>query len=197
MYIRSYVGWEQDRLPLNYISLGFSDQSEAKTRISPGVINRLTNLVFFARHPKLKGKAIKDNRALESEWSKIKTRLIKPSAGGDSSSFTIDLTLPKADPKPDYSKTVDELGVWERAILSGKLSFKFSTEKTVMPDCKPGSYLSMLSLKFDGPRLFVCIAKHLYENAFVGAKSKLEEETACISWNLENWASMPSASPSR
>jgi hypothetical protein len=172
MYIRSTTGWEQERLPLSYISFGFSDEPEAKTPLSSGVISHLTNLVFFARHPMLKGKAIKGNRVLEAEWSRIKSQLLKPSSAGNSTGWVIDLALPKSDPKPDYSRTADELGVWEAAIISGKLPFRFATEETVMPDRKPGSYLSMLSLKFDGPRLLVCIAKHLYDNAFDAAKSR-------------------------
>ena len=173
MYIRSYDGWQQERLPRNYFSLGFSDEPEAKTQVSSGVINQLANLVFFARHPSRKEKTIKGNRVLEAEWRRIKNQLLKPSSG-NSTGWVIDLALPKSDPKPDYSRTEAELGVWEAAIISGKLPFRFATEETVMPDRKPGSYLSVMSLKFDGPRLFVCIAKHLYENAFDGAKSREE-----------------------
>jgi len=172
MYIRSTTGWGQDRLPLNYISLGFSDEPEAKTQLSSGVISHLTSLVFFARHPPLKGKAIKGNRVLEAEWSRIKSQLLKPSSAGNSTGWVIDLALPKSDPKPDYSRTEAELGVWEAAIISSKLPFRFATEKTVMPDRKPGSYLSLLSLKFDAPRLSVFIAKHLRENAFDQSKSR-------------------------
>jgi hypothetical protein len=172
MYIRSYTGWEQERLPPNYIRLGLADESEAKPQIFSEVINQLTDLVFIARHPQLKGKAIQGNRTLESERSRIKNQLLKPSSTSSSSGWVIDLALPKAEPKPDYSKTEAELGVWEAAIINAKLPFKFATEGTVMPGRKPGSYLSLLSLKFDEPRLFVFIAKHLYENAFDDTKSR-------------------------
>jgi hypothetical protein len=171
MYIRSYAGWDQERLPPSYIRLGLADESEAKPQVFSEVGNQLTDLVFIARHPQLKGKTIQGNRALESERSRIKNQLLKPSS---TSTFpwAIDLALPKADPKPDYSKTEAELGVWESAIINAKLPFRFATEDTVMPGRKPGSYLSLLSLKFDEPRLFVFIAKHLYENAFDDTKSR-------------------------
>ena len=172
MYIRSYTGWEQERLPPNYIRLGLADESEAKPPVFSEVINQLTDLVFIARHPRLKGKAIQGNRTLESERSRIKNQLLKPSSTSSSSGWVIDLALPKAEPKPDYSKTEAELGVWEAAIINAKLPFRFATEGTVMPGRKPGSYLSLLSLKFDEPRLVVFIAKHLYENAFDDTKSR-------------------------
>ena len=172
MYLRSPTGWEQPKLPRNYIRLGFSDDSEPKPPVSSTVINQLTNLAFFARYPRLQGKTIKGNRALESEWTRIKNQLLKPSSSVSSARWVIDLALPSTDPKPDYSRTEAELGVWEAATINGRLPFKFATEETVMPDRKPGSYLSMLSLQFDGPRLAVYIAKHLYENASDSAKSR-------------------------
>jgi hypothetical protein len=38
-------------------------------------VKELTDLVFFARHPQLKGKEIKGNRRLKQEWNKIRGKL--------------------------------------------------------------------------------------------------------------------------
>jgi hypothetical protein len=173
MYIRSYDGWEQERLPFSYRNPGLADALEKVTQLSLQIVNKLADLVFFSRHPELKGKAFQDNRTFAGEWSKIKNQLLKPAAG-NSSGFIIDLTLPKSDPQPDFSKTEDELGVWEWAIISGKLSFKCGTEETVAPRGKPGSYVSSVSLKFDKPQFTIFIAKHLRDNAFNQAKSRAE-----------------------
>ena len=172
MYIRSYEGWEEGGSRYSYRDPGLADRSEDETQISSEIVNNLTDLVFFARHPGLHGRAIKGNRMLEGEWNKIKNQLLKPSSAGTSTGLVIDLTLPNADPQPDYGKTENELGVWEWAIISGKLPFMFGTDRTVMPDRTLGSYVSMISLKFDNPRLVVFIAKHLHENAFDPTKSR-------------------------
>ena len=174
MYIRSYDSRERERLPFRYDSPRFSEVSENETRLSPEIITKLTELVFLARHPDLKGKAIKGNRAFEGEWSKIERQLLKPSLLGNSNSVLIDLTLPKANAEPDYSKTEDELGAWERTNVSGNLSFKFATEMTVMRDRKPGSYVSMISLAFNNPQLSIFIAKHLRDNAFDQSKARMD-----------------------
>jgi hypothetical protein len=174
MYIRSYDSRERERLPFSYASPRFSDVSENETRLSPEVINKLTELVFFARHPDLKGKAIKGNRTFEGEWTKIERQLLKPSLLGNSNNVVIDLKLPKAYAEPDYSKTEDELGAWELATVKGNLPFKFATDMTVMRDRKPGSYVSMISLAFDKPQLSISIAKHLRDNAFDQTKAKMD-----------------------
>jgi hypothetical protein len=170
MYIRSHDGLGRRELPLTYGTPGLSDVKETET--SPEVANKLTNLVFFARYPELKGREVKGNRKLEWEWTKIKDQLVKPSSAGNSTGFVIDLTVPQVDPQPNYSKTEDQLGVWEWAIFRGNRPFKFSTQKTVMPNGKPGSYVSMLSVRFDKPQFAVFIAKHLWENSHDQSKSR-------------------------
>jgi hypothetical protein len=124
MYIRSYDCWEQERPPCSYANPGFSDESEKETQISPEIVNHLTDLMFFARHPELKGRTIKGKRTFEAEWRKIKKQLRRLSSASNSTGLIIDLTLPEANPQPDYSKTEDELGVWEWAIKGGALKYQ-------------------------------------------------------------------------
>jgi hypothetical protein len=175
MYIRLYDGWMQARPRFSYRTLGLADGSEKDTQLSPQVVNNLTDLVFFARHPELQGKTIQGNQTLEREWSNIKRQFLTPSAGR-STGVVIDLTLPKTDPQPDYSKTADELTVWERARLRGNLSFKFSTDTTSAPRGKSGTYVSLASFKFDNPQFTIFIAKHLKENAFDQTKTRMERQ---------------------
>ena len=41
--------------------------------------NKLTNLIFFARHPELKGRKIRrGERELAREWLAIRDRLVRP-----------------------------------------------------------------------------------------------------------------------
>jgi hypothetical protein len=87
MYIRSYDSRENKRLPFGYDSPRFSDVSENEIQLSPEIINKLTELVFLARHPDLKGRAIKGNRTFEGEWSKIEKQLLNPSSEGNSNSL--------------------------------------------------------------------------------------------------------------
>jgi len=175
MYIRSYDGWEQGRPPFSYRTPGLADGAEKETQISREIVNNLTDLVFFARHPKLMGTEIKGNRSLELEYHKIHNQLLNPSSTGLPTGFEIKLTGP-TNPQPDYSKTEWELGlpfskpgtkisVWELAIFNTGPFFKFSTQATVMSDGKPGSYVSSLSVKFDNASCTVHIAKHFYENS--------------------------------
>jgi Lysine-specific metallo-endopeptidase len=163
MYIRSHDGLDQIELPSTHGMPGLSDGMEKKAGISPEVIFKLADLVFFARHPDLVGKNIKGTRSLELEYSKIRDQLLNPSSTSLPNGFEIDLTLP-ANPQPDYGLTEKELGVWEAAIFKGNL-LKFSVDKTLMPDGSPGSYVSMLSARFDKPLLAVMIAKELRDNS--------------------------------
>ncbi len=165
MYIRSHDGLGRRGLRLTYIAPGLADELVKQIEISPGVVNKLTDLVFLARHPERKGRGARGNRALVAEWIKIKNRLLKPTSAGNPAGFVIDLSLPQTDPPPDFSKTVAELGVWEVASIKSKLPFKFATGGTVMPGRRAGSFVSMVSLEFDNPQFVVSIAKHLDENA--------------------------------
>jgi Domain of unknown function (DUF4157) len=89
-------------------------------------------------------------------------------------SFVIDLSLPEKNPEPDYSKTEDDIGAWEKAKTRFEFEFVFGSEITTMPDGTPGSYVSALSVRFKEPSFSVQIANHLWENAF--SKSKPTEE---------------------
>jgi hypothetical protein len=164
MYIRSHDGLEIKELPVSYGTPGLSDGLEKETGISPELVYKLADLVFFSRYPNLLGTRIKGNRSLELEYNKIYKQLLNPSSSALPTSFEINLNVPQDNPQPDYSKTVADLGVWEAAIFNSKL-FRFSTEKTVMSDGKPGSYVSWLSVKFDNPKFTVFIAKHLWEKS--------------------------------
>jgi hypothetical protein len=172
MYIRSHDGLRPKELSLAYEALGLSGETGKVNQLSPEVVYKLTDLVFFARYPELKGKEIRGNAGLVAEYNNIKKRLAKPSSSGNSTGFVIDLTLPQVNPRPDYSKTENELGVWEWAIFHGNLSFRFSTEKTDMPNGKPGSFVSMLSVGFDNPRFSVLLAKHLRESSLDRSQSR-------------------------
>ena len=164
MYIRSHDGLENKELPLTYSSLGLSDGLETWTGISTALIYKLADLVFFARYPKLVGTKIIGNRNLELEYKKIYKQLLNPSSVSLPTGFEIKLTVP-SDPQPDYSKTADELGVWESAIFGSGPYFKFATDKIIMPNGRSGSFVDSLSVIFNNPKFVVFIAKHLKENS--------------------------------
>jgi hypothetical protein len=177
MYIRSPDGLGQRELSLTYGALGLFDGIGKEAELSPEVVYRLTGLVFFARYPKLRGRKIAGNLSLETEYNNIKKQVTKPSSTGNSTGFEINLRVPQDNPNPDYSKTEDQLGqlahpgvnkrasLWDLALFDTKPRFMFATEGTVMPDGKPGSYVSMLSVTFDRPKFAVYIAKHLWDNS--------------------------------
>jgi hypothetical protein len=60
---------------------GASDQAILKTQIARGVKdeNKLTDALFYQRHPELKNKALRNaNAALRSEWLRIRDALVRP-----------------------------------------------------------------------------------------------------------------------
>jgi hypothetical protein len=95
-------------------------------------------------------------------------------------SFTVDLAMPKKNPKPDFSKTDTDIGAWEKAVFLGKFRFAFDTESTTMRDNTPGSYVSSLSIEFEKPAFSVRIARHLYENA----TDKTKQADWRIKWKI-------------
>jgi hypothetical protein len=164
MYIRSFDGLGRREPLVTYDAPGLSDGSGKEIELASELIDQLTGLVFFARHPELKERKVKTG-AQKLEWNKIRSQLIKPSSASSPSGFVIDLTTPQTDPKPDYSKTEEQLGVWERAKFSFDLRFELGAEKTILAGNKPGSYVSSLTVKFDRPQFTVFIANHLWANS--------------------------------
>jgi len=86
--------------------------------MTPELLNQLTDLVLYARHPDLKGRGIRaGERKLKLERKAILNRLANPSPTVGPPGFAIDLTPPQDDPPADFSKTQDELRAWELAIF--------------------------------------------------------------------------------
>lgn len=93
---------------------------------------------------------------------------------GKGTGFVVDLSLPKKNPTPDYNKTEEQIGAWEKAVFHGVFSFKFSTKTAAKSSGKSGSYVSTLSVSFKNPGFSVHIARHLMENMSDWTKSRRE-----------------------
>lgn len=173
MYIRSLESIGHSKTPWIYGVSGLADSTVKAAGITSELLNELTDLVFYARHPELKGRGIRaGERKLKLEWKAIRNRLVNPPSTVAPTGFAIDLTPPKDDPPADFSKTQDELRAWEVAIFDSTIRFAFGSEEINMSGGRLGSYVSMLSVTFDAPRFTVLIANHLLENARDKTKSR-------------------------
>ncbi len=176
MYIRSHDRLGQREWPFTYGTHGLSDGFEKDTQISPELVYKLADLVFFARYPMLIGTKIGGKGNLVREYNQIHRQLLDPSPSALPPGFEINFSVPQDNPKPDYSKTLEELGAWEKAVFHSKL-FRFRSENTTMPDSKPGSYVSSLSVKFDNPKFSVFVAKHLWDRSYDSTRETEERNT--------------------
>jgi hypothetical protein len=173
MYLRSIESSGHRESPRIHGVSGLADSALNAVGITPELLNQLTDLVFYARHPDLKGRGISaDERTLKLDWKAIRDRLANPSSTVAPAGFVIDLTPPRTDPPADFSKTQDELEAWELAIFDSTIRFAFGSEEINMSGGRLGSHVSRLSVTFDAPRFTVLIANHLLENAQDKTKSR-------------------------
>lgn len=78
--------------------------------------------------------------------------------------FVVDMSAPSRDPRPDHSRTTDDLGAWEKAIFQFTPVADFDSRSTTMPDGGLGSYVTSVSYRLRAPRFRLFIAREIWDN---------------------------------